>query len=188
MEGIANGTQCILKKIVLKPETNIHKITIENEITVQAVFASDIEYIVLQHINQKNQMPTRFKLIPRKYTFKIKAKVNTPLHNKTIDSDNNPASMTAMQLPILINHATTGHKLQGTSIESLFISQWNYSKNWPYVMLSRVKTINDLYLRQPLSTDLDNYRVPTKLTQMVEDLKKFEPKPLSKNIYNQLLN
>ena len=96
--------------------------------------------------------------------------------------------MTAMQLPILINNATTGHKLQGTSIESLFISQWNYSKNWPYVMLSRVKTIDGLYLRTPLSTDLDHYKIPEKLFQLVEDLKQFLPKKIPKNIYKQLEN
>lgn len=187
-EGIANGTQCILKRIVLKQHTNIQNVTIENEIIVQAVFASDVEYIILQHTNQKNRMPTTFKMIPKKYTFRVKAKLNTPLYNKTIDSDGNPARMTAMQLPILINNATTGHKLQGTSIESLFISQWNYSKNWPYVMLSRVKTIDGLYLRTPLSTDLDHYKIPEKLFQLVEDLKQFLPKKIPKNIYKQLEN
>ena len=54
--------------------------------------------------------------------------------------------MKATQLPLLFNNATTGHMLQGKTIEKLFIHNWSYTHNWAYVVLSRVKTIKGLYL------------------------------------------
>ena len=48
--------------------------------------------------------------------------------------------MQATQVPILINNATTGHKLQGSSVDSLFVHNWSYVTIWVYVMLSRVRT------------------------------------------------
>ena len=44
--------------------------------------------------------------------------------------------MKATQLPVISNQATTGHKLQGASINQLFVSNWKYTTNWPYVVLS----------------------------------------------------
>jgi hypothetical protein len=54
---------------------------------------------------------------------------------------------TVNRFPLLINHATTGHKLQGQTKPSLYISEWHYGANWPYVVLSRVKTLKGLFLR-----------------------------------------
>ena len=41
----------------------------------------------------------------------------------------------ATQLPVISNQATTRHKLQGASINQLFVNNWNYTTNWPYVVL-----------------------------------------------------
>ena len=52
------------------------------------------------------------------------------------------------------NIATTGHQLQGMSKDQLVVSSWNYSsKNWIYVVLSRVtcRTLSGLYLFVPTS-------------------------------------
>ena len=46
--------------------------------------------------------------------------------------------MKATQLPVISNQATTGHKLQGASINQLFVNNWNYTTNWPYVVLSQL--------------------------------------------------
>ena len=54
------------------------------------------------------------------------------------------------QFPIVVNIATTGHKLQGTGVNKLFVQDWQYKRNWPYVVMSRVKTFNGLFLRLPL--------------------------------------
>ena len=47
-------------------------------------------------------------------------------------------------------HARTVHKLQGRSIDNLVISTWNYTGNWVYVVLSRCRTLNDIFIRKPL--------------------------------------
>ena len=49
------------------------------------------------------------------------------------------------------NIATTCHKLQGKTLDNLVINSWNYRlKNWVYVVLSRVRTLNGLVLNQKL--------------------------------------
>ena len=52
--------------------------------------------------------------------------------------------------PLNIANARTIHKLQGRSLESVVISSWKYNDNWVYVALSRVKTMNGMFLRLPL--------------------------------------
>jgi hypothetical protein len=71
--------------------------------------------------------------------------------------------MKGTQLPVASNNATTGHTLQGSSMDSIFVNNWVYEKKWAYVVLSRVRTHKGLYLRHPLSMDLRNYAVPPKL-------------------------
>lgn len=76
--------------------------------------------------------------------------------------------MKATQLPVIVNNATTGHKLQGSSVDMLFIHNWSYVMNWVYVMLSRVRTLDGLYARKQLSNNLKNYDVPDKLKRMIK--------------------
>jgi hypothetical protein len=63
-------------------------------------------------------------------------------------------------------NATTGHKLQGSSVDSIFVHAWIYEK-WAYVVLSRVRTHKGLYLRHPLDFDLRRYAVPPRLKEML---------------------
>ena len=44
-----------------------------------------------------------------------------------------------------VANARTVHKLQGRSITNLVISTWDYTGNWIYVALSRVKTMTGLF-------------------------------------------
>jgi hypothetical protein len=54
-----------------------------------------------------------------------------------------------------INHTTTGHKLQGKSVDSLVIVEWSQVKNWAYVVLSRVRSLEGLFLLKPIPEDID---------------------------------
>ena len=55
-----------------------------------------------------------------------------------------------------ISTASTGHKLQGRSKDSIIITSWpNFTNNvvfanWEYVVLSRVRTLSGLYLLKPI--------------------------------------
>ena len=63
--------------------------------------------------------------------------------------------MVLEQFPIVINFATTGHKLQGKSMRALVIAQWSKTKNWAYVVLSRVRTLAGLFFMKPIPDDVD---------------------------------
>jgi hypothetical protein len=61
------------------------------------------------------------------------------------------------QFPVNCNDATTGHKLQGMSKDVVIITSWpnGFFKNWEYVVLSRVRTHDGLYLFEKISMDKD---------------------------------
>ena len=64
------------------------------------------------------------------------------------------------QFPVISNIATTGHKLQGQTKKHLIVTSWNLRcKNWIYVVLSRVRTLDGLLLVNKLDDDLKKYQV-----------------------------
>ena len=48
------------------------------------------------------------------------------------------ACLNVVHFPVVINHATTGHKLQGKSLDELVVAEWSGVQNWAYVVLLRV--------------------------------------------------
>ena len=94
--------------------------------------------------------------------------------------------MKAKQLPVIINNATTGHKLQGSGVKSVFVHTWSYTTNWAYVMLSRVKTKNGLFMRRPISKDLRRCSVPPALVRMLNRFRRCSPTYWSDEQYEEL--
>ena len=76
------------------------------------------------------------------------------------------------QFPLNIANARTIHKLQGRSISALIISSWDYTGNWIYVALSRVRTKAGLFLRLALDH--------SKCRGMSEEVKEFMQRCRSK--------
>ena len=75
------------------------------------------------------------------------------------------------QIPVNSNIATTGHKLQGMSKDTLIVNSWNYQfSNWIYVVLSRVRTLSGLFLCRPLDLHCP-FIVPEKLIQFETRMK-----------------
>jgi hypothetical protein len=101
----------------------------------------------------------------------VRVKFPKPSTLATDDDKRMYISMKMNQFSMNINHATTGHKLQGKSLNQLFISSWSYQRNWPYVLLSRVRTLNGLFLRHKLKPavgkDSKDYTVPRELIKMM---------------------
>jgi hypothetical protein len=84
----------------------------------------------------------RFKLEPQQYSTTVHVKPH-PMAPET------ELRCKMLQLPINVNDATTGHKLQGMSKDVVIITSWptgGLFKNWEYVVLSRVRTRQGLYL------------------------------------------
>jgi len=170
--GQANGTQATFEKVVLKAGEEAHHVLLEGHIPVPAVLASQVSYIVLRHSNDRIR-PSTFSLKPKQHSFK--AKVLKPRVLQIKGDEREVLQMKAYQLPLLINNATTGHKLQGSGVDSLFVHNWSYVQNWVYVMLSRVKTRAGLFCRKALSKDLTKYAVPETLQRMLHQFRSKAP-------------
>jgi hypothetical protein len=139
---------------VLKPGETPFSVLLDGYVPVPSVLASQVSHVILTHSNNWVQ-PLDFQLTPKSHTFKaniMKPKVQQVKHN-----DQESIKMKCNQLPFIINNATTGHKLQGASVDNLFVHNWSYVTNWAYVMLSHVRTLAGLYCRKPLSRDLKKH-------------------------------
>ena len=181
-QGLANGTQATVHKILLK-EGVIPSITyISGTIPVSYVYATDVEYIELRHTNPRIQPPL-FRVQHKNHTFKVKLPSMPGYNTATF-----LAEMKATQLPLLHNDATTGHKLQGTGVEELFVHKWSMVTNWIYVMLSRVRTLDGLYARDPLPDDLSIYALKPAYKTMIRNFKNRKPIQLTEQQYQKLLS
>jgi hypothetical protein len=97
------------------------------------------------------------------------------------------AQMKGIQFPLISNLSTTGHKLQGCGVNDLFVDEWFYGQNWPYVVLSRVKQMKGLFVRVPLSEDLSKYKMPEKMKSMLLYFRgKCAVEMLSEEQYNRM--
>ena len=150
---------------------------------VPVVKASQVKHLVLKHCNDRIHPPT-FVLEPEKRDFVAAAP--KPPSMQLGEDDREHFKMKATQLPVLSNSATTGHKLQGSGAEHLFVHSWRHVTNWPCVMLSRVKARWGLYLRNPLSDDLKKYAVPQSLSQLIGRFKKRQPQEWTDIDYDRL--
>ena len=91
------------------------------------------------------------------------------------NNERETVKMRGTQLPVIINNASTGHKLQGTGVDNLFVHNWQYQTNWPYVMLSRVKTKSGLFCCKALKKDFNKYEVPAPLQRMLTKFRRKAP-------------
>ena len=182
--GQANGTQAIVQKVILKPGVQPKTVLLGGSIPVAAVTASQVEKIVLKHCNKRIQ-PAIFELEAKNYTFG--ARILKPRILRTKESQRETIRMKARQFPILINNATTGHKLQGSGVDSLFVHNWSAVQNWVYVILSRVKVRTGLFLRKEIaSNNLHRFAVPQGLRNMLQRFRQFRPEAWSQDEYDEL--
>ena len=75
----------------------------------------------------------------------------------------------------MMNDATTGHKLQGMSVNKLIIVSWSSKENWVYVVLSRVRTLKGLFLLKPLpKNSLEKFVVNPELKAFESRMRELE--------------
>ena len=67
-QGQANGTQAEVQKVILHPGVQPQTVLLGGSVPVAAVFASQVERIVLKHSNERIH-PNLFSVTPRTYTF-----------------------------------------------------------------------------------------------------------------------
>ena len=96
-----------------------------------------------QQLLQEQQSKT-FKMSPETKTVTVTCKVNRYTPNTTFRAK-------TTQFPINLADAVTGHKLQGRTLNKMVVSSWKSNfPNWHYTVLSRVKSLDDLYLLEPI--------------------------------------
>ena len=156
---------------------------LNNGIPVKAVFASEVDHVILRHSNGRIK-PQAFSIEPKTYTFVAKVIKPSILQTKVDEREN--IRMKATQIPLIINNATTGHKLQGSGVDNVFVHAWSYTTNWVFVMLSHVKTKKGLFVRKPLSRDLRKYAVPKALLRMLNRMKAHAPSYWTDKEYNEM--
>ena len=182
--GEANGTTVTLISVCLKPNIIPIQIII-SKLPAKTVYASQVISIVLKHNNPKI-IPNTFQLEP--IEFRITARILKPKPLQMKEDDCEMVKMKATQLPVISNQATTGHKLQGASINQLFVNNWNYTMNWSYIVLSRLRSSEGLYLCNKLSTDLTKYAMPWELQKMIQWLEKRAPTFWTQEQYEDLFS
>ena len=173
-KGKANGTRARVDHLQLKAGEKPFVVAMDG-CPVPAVLASQVEYVELRHENNRIDPPI-FRMKPRQYL--IYAFVGQMGMDSTRKKDKDKIEMKIKQLPITTNTATTGHKLQGTGVDNLFVHAWSYKDNWPYVILSRVKTIQGLYLGDGLNYNTAKYAMPPLLRQKIDKFRTTKVRPL----------
>jgi hypothetical protein len=146
--GIANGTTAKFKKAVLKPHAKPTKMKLHGYWTY-CIDIEDVDYLLLEWIDSDYFSGT-FKMKAQTGTFTVKKYPVVDMGQKMLVK----ASIELVHFSIAVNIATTGHKLQGKSVDILVVAEWSKVANWAYVVLSRVRTFNGLYLLKPIPDDI----------------------------------
>jgi hypothetical protein len=165
--SIANGTLCHLVKVVLHDGVTEGDFKIMNidGYYVRTINAAKVNYLLCKIAGSNRTFEVR--------TDHVACKIDLPIELVPGDKTRMIVRATINRFPVLINHATTGHKLQGQTKSSLCISDWHYGSNWPYVVLSRVTSLKGLFLLKPLRLDHDfshDARLTRMLTRMRADI------------------
>jgi len=184
-DGQANGTQATVERVVLRHGVEPRQVMISGYIHVPAVTASQVSHVLLWHSNKRIQ-PLTFKVVPKENSFS--AKLLKPRALQVKGKEREIAKMRATQIPVVVNNATTGHKLQGSSVDQLFVHNWSYVTNWVYVVLSRVRTRTGLFSRKPISTDLKKYAVPEELKKMIRNFSNRMPTYWTEEDYEEIFD
>ena len=159
-KGRGNGTLCKCIKVKLKKGKRRRWKNWEGK-KVWTASIDDVAWVEFEHFPEPPKgKAKRFRLTPQKFTATITFNIVKGL---TTESNFKVGNATVTQIPVNSNVATTGHKLQGMSKDTLIVSEWDYRcANWVYVVLSRVRTRKGLFLTKPL--DLDRvFNVPESL-------------------------
>ena len=134
------------------------------------VYAHQVSFMIFNRVKEKEEEPDEyFKFEPKSSVIIVTCQFLGNLPVKGI-------SMT--QFCVIHNIATTGHKLQGVSLDDLVVNSWNYScPNWVYVILSRVRTLAGLVFNVPLDENND-YTPKPELVRWEENIKNTVERPL----------
>jgi PIF1-like helicase len=170
--GHANGTRVLLEAVVLN-EGSILETASFDGYKCHVVGASSVKHLVCSLAGNPSKM---FIIQAKKLNCKVRATIPRNEINDIPLKVSVNFAMTITQFPVLVNCATTGHKLQGQTKDTLFIMVWSAVRNWNYVALSRVRTRKGLYLFSPLPANT-SFAIHDDLQTMYATLRVQSPLP-----------
>ena len=157
--GQANGSRVTLKSVNIKNGETPMVVELACGTKVHAYYASQVRSLTVRH-EDDDICPPEFDVASTTYSFTAKLQVYEETR-KTLMKGN--------QFCLISNGVTTGHKLQGCTLFWLAVFEYFYGQNWVYVILSRVRTLEGLYLSKPLDHDLEKYRMSRFMKKMIHD-------------------
>ena len=146
--SIANGAMCTVNAVKLK-----NGLEDCNTINVDGHFVRCVEANKVEHIELTLQEGDTKKVLQLKAnSTTANAEVPAPILECKITHNTERVfgRIKLTQFPLNVSHARTVHKLQGRSLDNLFIHTWAYTDNWIYVVLSRLRSSTGLYVKKPL--------------------------------------
>ena len=174
--GDANGSQIVVLQIVLHSNRSIRSVVVDGK-RVPAALASKVKYVAV--LDKQKQVTTMIE--PKQFHFKAKFPPSVGSRKRET------IQMKAMQIPFVVNNATTGFKLQGASVQNIVVTELSSgTKNWVYVLLLCVRTMNRLFLKEKIPSDLQQYQLHPRLTAMMSYFRSaFQPRAVSTVIPNR---
>jgi hypothetical protein len=157
--GIANGTTNTFVKAILKEGAILQPMQIAgywvNSVTVDEVDQLELEW------QDYTRFRGKFRVSAKQGVYNVKFPVFEEGREMRVKT-----TIQLTQFPVVVNYATTGHKLQGKSLDKLLIAEWSNAKNWAYVVLSRVRTLEGLFLKDNIPLEIDFSPSPEYLDMM----------------------
>ena len=146
--GIANGTIGKLYDIITKPDAQIRIIKFENGNQCHALYADEIISLIFKHSSTLQQEATSFATLPvgcfpiTTISHTVKCKLG---------ANGSSFKVKVSQFPCVSSLVVTGHKIQGRTLDAVILGSLSKihktgRSGWIYVVLSRVKTLNGLFL------------------------------------------
>jgi len=183
-KGIANGTLCLLQDVVLKPNCKITVTSAPNGKKVHTVYAEDVECLLFKHKNPTFGNAKPFPTLPQG-CFPITTKSSSVTCKFGQERE---IKVNTLQFQAVLSIVLTGHKVQGLTVDSIIlgsISKGHRSgvSGWLYVVLSRVKTIEGLFLMEKIEEDPNKYKIRADVLKEMARLRKIQVETIAKITY-----
>ena len=162
VNGIANGTTSKFRQAVFKPGKRPYPIQVHG-FWVYAIDIDDVDYLLLEWSDCLFQ--GTFKVTAQSGTFVCRFPI-VEMGRKIMLKPR----IKLQHFPVILNHGTTGHKLQGRTMAELVIAEWSNMVNWVYVVVSRVRTLKGLFLFKKIPEN-DNFAPPQNYLDMMDRLR-----------------
>lgn len=168
-DGMVNGAQGILRNIIYNSESSIQENQTNNKKVI--TFDKPPKFVVIELLNNE---PGSYEQLPPKHVpiYPIKRKCKYTC--KTRDGSEITHEFQRIQLPITPAFALTEFKCQGTTLKKIIVDlEGGKIGAGVYVMLSRVKKLEDIVILRPFNQTKLNIKIDPDLKKEIERLKKY---------------